>query len=398
MDPSPPHAAPHALLHTRDLDVTRTGLQSLYGDVRADVAGPFEWRARTARLGPLTVVLGFCNAPARIEGVPVAHVLNFTRAGAVRTGVVRASAYTTPGGVGAVFSPGEGVEWASEGVIESVNVCIDPRFLAAQFEALCGEAAPGALRFAHELPTNTGAGAYVDRLCQFFAGEVDRGTTFDHPAVMTGLAESLVRALLVGHAHDHAHLLEGPPPPSSRTVVRLAEEFIDAQAGEPIGVVDFAAATGAPARSLEAAFRLHRGTTPAAFLGARRLEHARRMLLHEVRVPVPSVAHAAGFLRPEVFAAAYAKTFHETPEDTRRQGLLAAGAPRPEPVPAALASRLALLSVREREVCVRAARGMLNKQIGADLGITERTVKEHRGRAMRKLGLGSAAELGKLFR
>jgi FixJ family two-component response regulator len=38
-------------------------------------------------------------------------------------------------------------------------------------------------------------------------------------------------------------------------------------------------------------------------------------------------------------------------------------------------------------------RGLLNKQIAAELGISESTVKMHRARAMERLGMGSAAEL-----
>jgi FixJ family two-component response regulator len=37
--------------------------------------------------------------------------------------------------------------------------------------------------------------------------------------------------------------------------------------------------------------------------------------------------------------------------------------------------------------------GRLNKQIGGDLGITEKTVKVHRGRVMEKMGAASLAEL-----
>lgn len=38
-------------------------------------------------------------------------------------------------------------------------------------------------------------------------------------------------------------------------------------------------------------------------------------------------------------------------------------------------------------------RGRLNKQIGADLGIAEKTVKVHRGRVMEKMQASSLAEL-----
>ena len=40
--------------------------------------------------------------------------------------------------------------------------------------------------------------------------------------------------------------------------------------------------------------------------------------------------------------------------------------------------------------------GLLNKQIARELGIAEATVKLHRGRVMKKLGIGSVAELVRL--
>jgi FixJ family two-component response regulator len=58
-----------------------------------------------------------------------------------------------------------------------------------------------------------------------------------------------------------------------------------------------------------------------------------------------------------------------------------------------LHARLARLTVREQEVLHEVVRGLLNKQVGAHLGITERTVKRHRGMVMHKLGVGSMAEL-----
>jgi FixJ family two-component response regulator len=55
--------------------------------------------------------------------------------------------------------------------------------------------------------------------------------------------------------------------------------------------------------------------------------------------------------------------------------------------------RLARLSTREREVMDHVIAGRLNKQIAADLGIAEKTVKVHRGRVMTKVGVRSLAQL-----
>jgi FixJ family two-component response regulator len=58
--------------------------------------------------------------------------------------------------------------------------------------------------------------------------------------------------------------------------------------------------------------------------------------------------------------------------------------------------RVAMLTTRETEVFARVVTGMLNKQIGAALGIGEKTVKVHRARVMEKMQAGSVAELVRL--
>jgi FixJ family two-component response regulator len=58
-----------------------------------------------------------------------------------------------------------------------------------------------------------------------------------------------------------------------------------------------------------------------------------------------------------------------------------------------IASRLAALTPREREVLSGVVAGRLNKQIAAELGTAEKTVKVHRARVMKKMGARSLAEL-----
>jgi FixJ family two-component response regulator len=53
----------------------------------------------------------------------------------------------------------------------------------------------------------------------------------------------------------------------------------------------------------------------------------------------------------------------------------------------------ATLSVREQQVMALVVRGLLNKQVGSELGISEITVKAHRGRVMQKMKADSMAEL-----
>ncbi len=81
------------------------------------------------------------------------------------------------------------------------------------------------------------------------------------------------------------------------------------------------------------------------------------------------------------------------------QAALAADARRrhSEQVKAGLKQRWNLLNAGEKDVCALVAQGLLNKQIAAQLGIKEVTVKVRRARVMQKMQADSLAELVRLF-
>jgi FixJ family two-component response regulator len=63
---------------------------------------------------------------------------------------------------------------------------------------------------------------------------------------------------------------------------------------------------------------------------------------------------------------------------------------------AALRARFETLTPREREVMALVATGRLNKQIAYEIGVSEITVKVHRGQVMRKMQAGSLPDLARM--
>jgi FixJ family two-component response regulator len=80
--------------------------------------------------------------------------------------------------------------------------------------------------------------------------------------------------------------------------------------------------------------------------------------------------------------------------DAVQRGLALDRARRDQQKPVAeLQARFKTLTAREQEVIAFVSAGLMNKQVAGRLGVSEITVKVHRGNAMRKLGAKSLAEL-----
>ena len=98
---------------------------------------------------------------------------------------------------------------------------------------------------------------------------------------------------------------------------------------------------------------------------------------------------AATELRGAVRAVAQGESYFSPPIASRLSAVVR-GDLAVEASPAGL---LAQLTGREREVLIGVTRGLTNKEIAAELGISHRTVETHRESLMRKLRLRSVAEL-----
>ncbi|MEY4387731.1 MAG: hypothetical protein RLY20_3014, partial [Verrucomicrobiota bacterium] len=128
--------------------------------------------------------------------------------------------------------------------------------------------------------------------------------------------------------------------------------------------------------------------------------------LPTTRVLVLSVYHAPGHVLRMVQSGAAGYMFKESPPEELIQGIQTVA--KGEPFFSENVAQTALnqvvrgqiggvqpLTVREREVLIRIAEGLSNKQIAGALNLGVRTIETHRERAMRKLGIHSVAGLTK---
>ena len=101
--------------------------------------------------------------------------------------------------------------------------------------------------------------------------------------------------------------------------LRLATEFIERHAAEPIGLAEIAAAARLSPRALQAAFRQHLDTTPLAHLRSVRMDRANAAL--ESARPgdgqtVSSIASAWGFPQLSRFARDHKRRYGRSPSET----------------------------------------------------------------------------------
>lgn len=151
-------------------------------------------------------------------------------------------------------------------------------------------------------------------------------TAFDQDAGLAGqpllaaqYEQLLMTAALTCLSHNASDLLRRPVPPAPPKVVRLVEEFIEANADRPLRLGDLADLTGLGVRSIQLAFQKHRGYSPSWFLRECRLSRARSLLRRAgPGTTVTSVSLECGFASPSAFSRFYAARFGEKPLKTLR--------------------------------------------------------------------------------
>lgn len=210
----------------------------------------------------------------------------------------------------------------------SVNVKLSAQLL--QEDAVAVGAADRPVELGFGLALSAATNGHWTTLTQFVWNV---GLTNPHLATSPLLSRELVRLLntAVLSCFPNSTLADRDQHARSATpdAVRRATAFIDAHVGEPIGLLEIAAAAGLGSRALQAAFRRHLDTTPLSYLREARMDHAHRELL-EARPgdgrTVASVASRWGFSQPGRFAREHQRRYGSLPRQ-----LVAASRSTPEP-------------------------------------------------------------------
>lgn len=313
-------------LSTTDLDELLPVYSRLYpGATLRPLSGTaFRCHFAVTSAGPVSFVAGDWDLGGRVEAAALGdrYALVFGGEGSGDDGEVEIRSRRlsiAPGTRAALFVPGRPANIRMPVGSKGRTVTIEQSALEAHFAMLTGHASRGAIPFEPELDLTTGGGATLHGIVRLLREEIERPAV--SPFVRPRLFDVLLTALVTIPRHEGLRLLELPPPRVAPAVVRRAEEYIAAHAGEAIRLADIVAAAGAPARSLQAAFRAARGMTPMEFLKMRRLELSRDMLLApRPETTVSGVAAVMGFRNAGRFSVEYRKCFQESPSETLARG------------------------------------------------------------------------------
>lgn len=307
----------HVDRHGLDIDEAVAFYERVYSSQDISVgragAGRFTWRFRA--VGDDEVVVGTSSVQAPRWGT-IGQAPSYVLAWTTRPGL----AVDTAGRDPIVMEPGVPVMWPSgrdvafDGQPTTLHTV---RFDAAFLESVAAaqrRAVPGPLRF-----SVTAAPGESDHLRSVIAAAAPELLRPDTPrgrraAVNMLVAEAVVEAFDVTPTSDLS-LHEGPAS------MRFAQEWMVANAHRPITSTDVSRVTGINARSLQATFQRHAGTSPMAFLRQVRLHRVRAELVagDAARTTVAEVAGAWGFGHLGRFAGYYADTFGELPSETLRR-------------------------------------------------------------------------------
>jgi AraC-like DNA-binding protein len=198
--------------------------------------------------------------------------------------------------------------------------------LHEKLEALLDGQQAGSVAFQPVFDVTRGAGGTIRRMLDFLFTELEHpDSLLTNEVAIQNYEQRFALCLLLGLPHNHSERFLRQRAAAAPANVKRAEEFMRANAREPLTIEAIADAAGCSIRALQLAFRRFRGTTPIAALQRIRLDEARTEMMRADRAQsLARIAAEHGFSNPSRFAQLFRRTYGAYPSEAvkARRGLL----------------------------------------------------------------------------
>lgn len=204
---------------------------------------------------------------------------------------------------------------------ERIAIWIPAPSLKERLASLLGEPGKDDIAFDPFIDWKSGPGQSIRRLIWLLTQELQSPHSFAaNNMACRSFTDLLLYTLLRSQPNNYSMRLARPANVALPRIIRRAEEYIEARAGQPIALHEVADAAGCSVRSLQLGFRQFRDTTPATAIRKARLEAVQKVLVFgECGRTVTEVAYQYGFTNPGRFSGLYKRTFGVSPSDDLRR-------------------------------------------------------------------------------
>lgn len=306
------------VVRTHDPEEMRNALRTVYGATGFAVAKPADFEGVANYLTLSNISLGFCGYGAKtVVEFPEGDFARLQIGLKGRAGVILHSTTIPvneqqPG----ITPPMQPTTIVFEPGFEQLILRIRTDALENALMTLLGAKPRGTLVLDPTAPPKQPAAQLLRELTMFLANQLNSTAAQLPKPTLLELEQALIVTFLSAHRHNFSEVLESPATEAAPLVVRLAEEYIEANWARPITIEELASHTGTSIRSLYVAFRKHRGYSPMRFAKTVRLRRARQMLLEgKPRTSVSQIAFKCCFGNLGHFARDFRQMFGELPSE-----------------------------------------------------------------------------------
>ena len=307
------------VVRTRDPEEMRNALLTVYGATGLTVAKPTDFEGVANYLIMPNIGLGFCGYSAKtVVEFPEGDFARLQVGLKGKAGVILGGGTTIPVNERqlGISPPGQPTTIIFEPGFEQLVLRIKAKVLENALITLLGAKPRGPLVFDPTAPPKQPAARLLRELTIFLANQLNSTAANLPKPMLLELEQALVVTFLSAHRHNYTDILESSATEAAPLVLRLVEEYIEANWARAISIEELASQTNTSIRSLYAAFKKYRGYSPMRFAKSVRLRRAKQMLLEgNPRTSVSQIAFKCGFGNLGHFASDFQQMFGERPSE-----------------------------------------------------------------------------------